>query len=94
MAWRPPPPEAHCIAPRNIIKKEERERKMAELQRGSDAQKERFCKGRYQTIGNWLYSGIFPPLILVPLPPARDRSVRLTWAIQRLMHTLTGDDVP
>jgi len=35
-------------------------------------------------------AGFFPPLILVPLPPARDRSVRLTWAIQRLMHTLTG----
>ena len=48
-----------CIALQYYKKKEERERKMAELQRGSDAQKERFCKGCYQTIGNWLYSGIF-----------------------------------
>lgn len=48
-----------CVALQYYKKKEEREKKMAELQQGSDAQKDRFCKGCYQTIGGWLYSRIF-----------------------------------
>ena len=48
-----------CVALQYYKKKEDQERKKADLQRGSDIQKDRFCKGCYQTIGNWLYSGIF-----------------------------------
>ncbi|WP_320928759.1 hypothetical protein [Hungatella sp.] len=39
-------------------KKEARAQVAADMQKGVDAQRERFCKGCYLTIGNWLYSGI------------------------------------
>lgn len=47
-----------CLALEHNKRKDARAQMAADMQRGVDAQRERFCKGCYLMIGNWLYSRI------------------------------------